>query len=72
MSGGGLRKQLFQMAEGEPGWKFVGQTRGGHLKFRHENGAIVYTSGTPSDRRSILNLRADMRRLAKEPKRCSA
>ncbi|TXH52577.1 MAG: hypothetical protein E6Q97_15650 [Desulfurellales bacterium] len=71
MSASGLRKQLFQMIEAEPGWKFIGPTKSGHLKFQHENGAIAYTSGSPSDRRSILNLRSDMRRLAREPKRCS-
>ena len=71
MSASGLRKQLFQMVEDEPGWSYAGHTKAGHLKFQHENGAIAYASGSPSDRRSILNLRADLRRLAREPKRCS-
>lgn len=72
MSGSGLRKQLFQMVENEPGWRYAGPTKGGHIKFQHENGAIAYASASPSDRRSILNLRSDLRRLAREPKRCSA
>lgn len=71
MSGSGLRKQLFQMVENEPSWRFIGPTKAGHLKFQHENGATAYASGSPSDRRSILNLRSDLRRLAREPKRCS-
>lgn len=71
MSSAGLRKQLFQMAEREPGWRYVGPTRGGHLKFQHENGAIVFASASPSDRRTILNLRADLRRLGKGDRRCS-
>jgi predicted RNA binding protein YcfA (HicA-like mRNA interferase family) len=43
------------------GW-LVMRTRGGHWRLRHPNGGIVVTSSTPSDRRAVLNMRAQMRR----------
>lgn len=67
----GLRKQQEQMILKEPGWRIVGPTKGGHMKLQHENGGIVFASTSPSDRRSILNLRSDLRRVAREPRRCS-
>ena len=37
------------------------KTSGGHMKLAGD-GWMVFTSSTPSDRRSILNLRRDIRR----------
>lgn len=39
------------------GWT-VTHTRGGHLRFTHPDGHVVYGSGTPSDQRSVRNVRA--------------
>jgi hypothetical protein len=47
----------------------VERTRGGHVVVRLPNGATVYTSATPSDRRALLNTRADLRRAATAPRR---
>lgn len=49
------------------GFKFVGITGAGHLRFHHDNGAIIVTAYSPSDYRSIRNFEADMRRAVKHP-----
>lgn len=41
-------------------------TGGGHLRFRHPCGVVVYTSATPSDRRARSNLVAQLRRVARQ------
>jgi hypothetical protein len=41
------------------------RTGGGHLRFRHVSGAVVYTGSTPSDRRSWRNAVAMLRRTAR-------
>lgn len=39
-------------------------TGGGHLRFRHRRaGRSVFTASTPSDRRTLANVRALFRRL---------
>ena len=45
----------------EQGWR-AERTSGGHLKFKHECGAVVFGAATPSDHRSIKNLVAMMSR----------
>jgi hypothetical protein len=35
---------------------------GGHIRFTHSVGALVFTAGTPSDWRSTLNAKAELRR----------
>jgi hypothetical protein len=37
-------------------------TSSGHLRINLSNGEVVYTSSTPSDWRSLLNVRAQVRR----------
>jgi hypothetical protein len=39
----------------------------GHFKVRLANGRSIIVSSTPSDRRFLLNLRADIRRAARRP-----
>lgn len=43
----------------------VEPTRNGHLRIRHMNGRFTTVSGTPSDKRALLNVRADIRRLVR-------
>jgi predicted RNA binding protein YcfA (HicA-like mRNA interferase family) len=45
------------------GWQ-VTRTRGGHGRLLHPGGGTVMMSGTPSDRRALLNMRVQMRRVA--------
>lgn len=47
------------------GWT-VERTNGGHYKFTYTNGARIYTSSTPSDRRSVINCRLQMEREMKK------
>ena len=43
-------------------------SRNGHVKVYSPDGSLVtVASGTPSDRRSVRNLRARVRRAAREP-----
>ena len=44
-------------------------SRGDHLRIRLPNGAQVFTANTPSDRRARMNLRSDLRRVSREPRR---
>lgn len=44
------------------GWT-VRITAGGHVQLRHPSGAIVIAACSSSDRRSLLALRADIRRV---------
>lgn len=39
-------------------------TRGGHLRYRHRSGAVVFAAATPSDRRARRNAVALFRRVA--------
>lgn len=43
----------------------LGRTNGGHMKLTGD-GWTVFTSSTPSDRRSISNIRRDIRRALRE------
>lgn len=43
------------------GWS-VGFTNGGHLRFHAPSGVTIYAASTPSDPRSIANLRAHLKR----------
>ena len=47
---------------GKRGWS-VERTRSSHWRLRHSSGAQVTTASTPSDRRALLNLQADLRRV---------
>ncbi|HMR34491.1 MAG TPA: type II toxin-antitoxin system HicA family toxin [Geminicoccaceae bacterium] len=50
------------------GWR-VEPTHGGHLRLKHPSGALVFAGSMPSDRRSLANALATMRR---ELRRCLA
>ena len=43
------------------GWQ-VTRTRKSHWRLLHPNGGIVVASGSPSDRRALRNMQAQMRR----------
>ena len=43
------------------GWQ-VTRTRGGHWRLLRPNGGIVVLSSTPSDRRALRNMQAQLRR----------
>lgn len=58
-----LRREL--EAARQRGWS-VQPTRSGHLKLRHPDGALVFTGSTPSCARSLLNLRAHLRRVERQ------
>jgi predicted RNA binding protein YcfA (HicA-like mRNA interferase family) len=45
----------------EQGWD-VRIGKGGHLRFQSPQGELVFTSQTPSDRRSLMNAKACLRR----------
>jgi predicted RNA binding protein YcfA (HicA-like mRNA interferase family) len=56
-------KQLLRAAKAA-GWQ-VRPTGSGHLQLRHPAGGIVVTSSSPSDRRALANLKAQLRRAEK-------
>lgn len=43
------------------GWK-PSKTNGGHIRWRHACGAVVFAPSTPGDRRSLKNTLAQLRR----------
>jgi len=43
------------------GWTIT-RRRGGHLAWRSPSGAVVFTPASPSDRRSVRNNAAELRR----------
>ncbi|WP_041242750.1 hypothetical protein [Gluconobacter oxydans] len=43
------------------GW-MPSKTNGGHIRWRHACGAIVFAPSTPSDRRSLKNTLAQLKR----------
>jgi predicted RNA binding protein YcfA (HicA-like mRNA interferase family) len=53
-------RQLLRQAQAH-GWR-VQPTRGGHWKLTHPSGDAVVTSSSPSDRRALANLKAQLRR----------
>jgi hypothetical protein len=53
-------KPLVAVAQ-EQGWD-VSIGGGGHLRFQSPEGELVFTAQTPSDRRSLLNAKACLRR----------
>jgi predicted RNA binding protein YcfA (HicA-like mRNA interferase family) len=65
----GMRRKLRRMGlEGiaktarSEGWD-VDWTRGGHIKFTHKSGVVVYGGSTPSDYRAARNLLANLRQV---------
>jgi predicted RNA binding protein YcfA (HicA-like mRNA interferase family) len=54
-------RELKALARQHGGWT-VEQTRGGHYRLRHPNGAIVFTPTTPSCHRSLQNTASELRR----------
>jgi len=57
----GLRQLLAQ----NPQWTAT-PTRHGHWKLTSPTGGFIFTGGSPSDRRALRNMRALMRRLARQ------
>jgi len=55
-------KQLLRAAEAR-GWQVELTRRGGHLRLVHPAGGLVVAASTPSDRRALANLRAQLRRV---------
>lgn len=52
-------KKIIREAE-EKGWRFE-MTNSGHIRAKHSDGSrIVFISGTPSDRRALINIRKDL------------
>lgn len=47
------------------GWRVERVTGTGHLRLRHTSGAIYVVGRTPSDNRTIWNIRAHLRRLGR-------
>lgn len=47
------------------GWE-VAKTSGGHLRWKHPSGSIVFTSSTPSDRRALKNIETHLRRVERQ------
>jgi hypothetical protein len=47
------------------GWS-VTKTGKQHWRFRSPNGATIFAPSTPSDRRSVMNVRANLRRAGLE------
>jgi predicted RNA binding protein YcfA (HicA-like mRNA interferase family) len=43
------------------GW-LVEHTRSGHMRLRHPNGSQLFCPTTPSDPRTLLNVKADLKR----------
>jgi predicted RNA binding protein YcfA (HicA-like mRNA interferase family) len=44
----------------------IERTRGSHFKLTAPSGALVFAASTPSDRRAIHNIRADLRRALRQ------
>lgn len=59
-----MSKQLRQImkAAAKRGWEIV-KTNGGHFKWTHPDGAIMFTAQTPSDPRAIKNIESRIRRV---------
>jgi predicted RNA binding protein YcfA (HicA-like mRNA interferase family) len=55
-----LKKILKALAD--QGWKIT-QRRSSHYRLQSPNGDVYFAGSTPSDRRAVLNLRADLRRM---------
>ena len=53
-------RQFLRSIEDE-GWNWHFR-RSGHLRLDGPNGEVVFTGGTPTDKRAVKNLRSDMRR----------
>lgn len=47
------------------GWE-VARTNGGHFRWKHPNGSIVFTGSTPSDRRALKNIETHLRRVERQ------
>lgn len=56
-----LKKPLREVALDFPDWE-VSHTGGGHLRWTHATGAVVFSSSSPSDFRATSQLRRDLRR----------
>lgn len=55
-------KKLRRELEKEFPYAVIEMANGGHLRLRLPNGRSVFTSSTPSDRRTLMNLRSEVRR----------
>lgn len=51
------------------GWGYAGMTSGNHARFQHASGRTYVTSATPGDRRTQLNAKSQMKRIAVEAQR---
>lgn len=56
------KQRRFQREMQARGWS-VSVSRGGHLKWKHDNGAVYFSAATPGDWRADQNARSAMRRL---------
>jgi hypothetical protein len=56
-----MRKLERELARAFP-FASIRRTAGGHLLIRLENGRSVIAAATPSDRRALRNIRAEIRR----------
>jgi predicted RNA binding protein YcfA (HicA-like mRNA interferase family) len=59
-----MRKDLRQVVRqyAKHGFR-VSRTKGGHLRFEGPNGELVFGASTPSDYRSLKNLKAQLDRV---------
>jgi hypothetical protein len=59
-----MRKDLRQLVRqyAKHGFR-VNRTKGGHLRFEGPNGELVFGASTPSDCRSLKNLKAQLDRV---------
>lgn len=59
-------KRLREIAAifGPLGWTWS-ITNGGHVRWTHASGAIVFAAYSPSDHRAVRNLKSQLRRMTK-------
>lgn len=59
-----MRREVkdFIAARENEGWEYVGLSGGGHHKMKLPSGHSFCVPATPSDHRSLLNTKTDMRR----------
>lgn len=60
---GEVRELLRAVAHPE---RWCGRYDGRHLVLYHDNGGVLIGSATPGDRRTVLNMRAQMRRIERK------
>lgn len=59
-------KKIFRELRREFPFSEIEITNGNHLRLQLPNGRSVFASATPSDRRAMLNTRAEVRRQLKD------